>query len=64
MNASQHLARAEQLLTGIDTNRREWEPLEQLAAALEAIGHALTAIAIEAGAPHAAPQAGKAGNDQ
>lgn len=52
MNAKQHLARADRLLESADTNSRTWEPLEKVAAALEAIGHALTAIAIEAGAPH------------
>lgn len=60
MNAKDHLARADQLLEQADTNRRTWEPIEMLSAALEAIGHALAAIAIEAGAPHAAAPAQEA----
>lgn len=54
MRAKDHLEEAERLLFNISPPRQSWEDIEVLGAALKAIGHALTAIAIESGVPHAA----------
>lgn len=52
MTVKEHLDRAEQLLEAAYTAGEEWEIIDVLSAALNAIGHALVALAIESGAPH------------
>ena len=55
MTAAEHIAKAEQLLTQAhDPDIESWDSFAT-ASATEAIGHALIAIAIELGAPHAGP---------
>lgn len=58
MNAAQHLERAEALLARARTTVDDPGVTDALTLTVEAAGHALIALAIEAGAPHAAAPAG------
>lgn len=58
MNAAQHLERAEQLLGQAHGIGEPGYALDVLSLATEALAHATVALAIEAGAPHAAAPAG------
>lgn len=55
MNATQHLAQAEQLLGQIEAGDTSVDPADVLNLALDGIGHALIAIAIAQGIPHGHP---------
>jgi hypothetical protein len=52
VTAAGHLAEAEHLLQRIHVRGHEWDDAALLACALEAIGHALVALAVETGVPH------------
>lgn len=58
MMPAEHIAKAEQLLQQAQDSDTEDLGSFVSATATEAIGHALIAIAIELGAPHAAAPAG------
>lgn len=58
MNAKDHLDRAEAVLDSLRGDYQKWDQAEALALATEAVAHALTAVAIELGAPHGAPTTG------
>lgn len=58
MTAAEHLARAEKLLAMARTGEANWSDSAGLEAVLEAQGHALVALAIELGVPHATPAGG------
>lgn len=59
MTAEQHLERAEQLLEQAQQADAGYELPARLGVALEAVGHAVAAVAIELGVPHPnAPIAG------
>lgn len=54
MTAAEHIAKAELLLkTAADTGHT-WDAADLVAVALSSIGHALIALAVESGVPHAA----------
>lgn len=59
MTPQQHVAYAEQLLDTLRSDGAFVDPADVLALALDAIGHAIIALAVEVGVPHdTAPEAG------
>lgn len=63
MTPAEHIDAAEQLLAKAAEPGRGWDEGELLATALQSLGHALIAIAVETGTPHtsaasAVPSAG------
>lgn len=58
MTPAEHITAAEQALTAADNWREVWTEGERTAITLTAVGHALIALAVELGAPHAAAPSG------
>lgn len=53
MTSADHINEAELILARAKETGHEWDEADLVAAALSAIGHALIAMAIENGVPHA-----------
>lgn len=62
MTAEEHLARAEDLLQGPENATAETYEMLDIAMSLNALTHAVIAVGIELGVPHAQPASQGAGH--